>query len=94
MLLDIRQDLGSIVFACEAIWIFAFGQEHHLDIDTLFEHHIQSSQCSFDTCTIAVVEDSHILGETMDQANLWEGEGCTTRRHHILDARLHELYHI
>ena len=40
MLLDVCQDLGSIVFACEAIWIFSFGQEHHLDIHTLLKHHI------------------------------------------------------
>ena len=86
--LDIFDEIGSVVFACEAVGVVAVGQQHCLYIHTVFEQHIYSAYRCFDARCVAVVDDRDILCKTVYELYLSVGKRCARRGYDVFHSRL------
>ena len=62
---------------CKTIRVVTVRKEQHLDIHSLREKHIRASQCSLNTCGIAVVEQHDITRKAMEEMYLMLGKSSS-----------------
>ena len=72
--------------ASKGVGVFAIGEQDDLDAEALFEQEINPTQCSFDPCGIAIIEDGDGCGEATDEAYLVDRQGGTRGGNYILNA--------
>ena len=70
MIVYVRLIFGSVMLTCKAVGVITVGQQAHLDIHTLFEQHIYTSDTSFDTRTVAIVQHGDVISKPMYQPYL------------------------
>ncbi|MPM87552.1 hypothetical protein SDC9_134651 [bioreactor metagenome] len=82
------------MFAGKRVGVVAIGQQHHFDVHTLFEQHIDTADGSLDARHITVIQYRNVVGETMNETNLSRRKRSSRRRNHVFNARLVHGNHV
>ena len=88
MLFDIADELRRVVRLGVAVGVLSFGQEHHFDVESLFEEHVNTPQCGVNACGIAIVKNGNVGSETLNEPYLRFGECRSSAGNNVLDAGL------
>ena len=74
---DKLSKLARVVLAGKGVGVFSVRKEHHFHIHAVLQQQVDTTQGSFDTGCITVIQDRDIASEAMYQADLSLCEGCT-----------------
>ena len=94
MLLDILSELLCRMLAGKRVGIVAIGQHQHLDIHTLGQQHVSTTNGSMNARLVAVVEQHDVLREAVQQLHLMRRERRARVGNHILQPALVHGYHV
>lgn len=78
MIINIRLIVGCIMLSGKAVRVVTIGQKADLNVHTFLQQHVDTADAGFDTCSVAVVKYSDVIGKPMNQSYLVGGQ-CRTR---------------
>ena len=76
------------MFAGKRVRVVTVGKKADFDVHSFFKEHINAADRSLDTCCVAVVKHSHVVGEPVNHTDLSRCKGCSRGSNHILYAGL------
>ena len=76
-------EFRRVMFAGKRVRVVAIGQQTNFDIHAFFKQHINASDRSLYTCSVAVIEHSHIIGEPVNHTDLSRCKSRSRRSYHV-----------
>ena len=90
MVLDLLQSMP----AGKIIGIHSVRKKNHLDVESLLQNQVDSTQCGLYSGTVTVIDDGDVVGELADEPDLFDRKRCSAGCNDIGDTQLVHREHV